>query len=117
VSDESYINGTECKVLKFCFFNIQQSSPSSADVKECVELYLQFPNAPSRRGAQLKQGENFTNIFTLISNKCNAGTYWLVVIMYIMYIMPIDVKHLKRSVFKFFTEHDIYVISNVSCVN
>jgi hypothetical protein len=28
------------------------SPPSSAEVKEWVELYLQFPNTPSWRGAQ-----------------------------------------------------------------
>jgi hypothetical protein len=30
------------------------SSSSSAEVKECVELYLHSPNTPSWRGAQLK---------------------------------------------------------------
>jgi hypothetical protein len=30
------------------------SLPSSAEVKECVELYLHPPNTPSWRGAQLK---------------------------------------------------------------
>jgi hypothetical protein len=33
------------------------SPPSSADIKECVELYLHFPNTPSWRGAQLKHRE------------------------------------------------------------
>jgi hypothetical protein len=36
------------------------SPPSSAEVKECVELYLHSPNTPSWRGAQLKNGDNFT---------------------------------------------------------
>jgi hypothetical protein len=31
------------------------SPASSAEVKECVELYLYFPNTPSWRGAQLKE--------------------------------------------------------------
>jgi hypothetical protein len=31
------------------------SLPSSAEVKECVELYLHSPNMPSWRGAQLKK--------------------------------------------------------------
>jgi hypothetical protein len=30
------------------------SPPSTAEVKECVELYLHSPNVPSLRGAQLK---------------------------------------------------------------
>jgi hypothetical protein len=36
------------------------SPPSSAQVKECVELYLHSPNMPSRRGAQLNHRDNFT---------------------------------------------------------
>jgi len=36
------------------------SRPSSAEVKECVELYLHLPNTPSWRGAQLKHRDNFT---------------------------------------------------------
>jgi hypothetical protein len=39
------------------------SPPSSAEVKEWVELYLDSPNTPSWRGAQLKHRDNFT--FTL----------------------------------------------------
>jgi hypothetical protein len=44
------------------------SPPSSAEVKECVELYLHSPNTPSWRGAQLKisHRDNFT--FTLFIN-------------------------------------------------
>jgi hypothetical protein len=36
------------------------STPSSAEVKECVELYLHSPNTPAWRGAQLKDRHNFT---------------------------------------------------------
>jgi hypothetical protein len=39
------------------------SSPSSAKVEECVELYLHFLNTPSWWSAQLKHRDNFT--FTL----------------------------------------------------
>jgi hypothetical protein len=35
-------------------------SPSSAEVKEWVELYPHSPNTPSWRGAQLKHRNNFT---------------------------------------------------------
>jgi hypothetical protein len=35
------------------------SLPSSAEVKECVELYPHYPNTPSWRGAQLKQADSF----------------------------------------------------------
>jgi hypothetical protein len=37
-----------------------QSLESNAQVKECVELYLQSPNTPSWCGAQFKQRDNFT---------------------------------------------------------
>jgi hypothetical protein len=42
------------------------SPPSSAEVKECAELYLHSPNIPSWHGAQFKKKhtENFTFTFT-----------------------------------------------------
>jgi hypothetical protein len=40
------------------------SPPSSAEVKEWVELYLHSPNAPSWRGAQGDHKDNFTFTFT-----------------------------------------------------
>jgi hypothetical protein len=36
------------------------SPPSSAEVKEFVEIYVHSPNTPSWRGAQLKHRDNFT---------------------------------------------------------
>jgi hypothetical protein len=36
------------------------SHPSSAEVKECVELYIHSTNTSSWRGAQLKHRDNFT---------------------------------------------------------
>jgi hypothetical protein len=39
------------------------SPPFTAEVKECVELYLHSPNTPSWRGAQLKHRNNFTFTF------------------------------------------------------
>jgi hypothetical protein len=43
------------------------SPPSSAEVKECVELYIHSPNTPSRRGAQLKKRRaNFTLLLLLL---------------------------------------------------
>jgi hypothetical protein len=32
----------------------------TAEVKECVELYLHSPNTPSWRGAQLKHRDSFS---------------------------------------------------------
>jgi hypothetical protein len=40
------------------------SPPSSAEVKEWLELYLHAPNTPSWLGAQLKHRDNFTFTFT-----------------------------------------------------
>jgi hypothetical protein len=42
-------------------------TPSSAEIKKCVELYLHSPNTPSLRGAQLKKHrDNFTFTFTTL---------------------------------------------------
>jgi hypothetical protein len=49
-SSESYRNDLD---LSF----IDHSPPSSAEVKECVELYLHSPNTPSWRGAELKKAQ------------------------------------------------------------
>jgi hypothetical protein len=55
------------------------SPPSSAEVKEWVELYLHSPNIPSWSGAQLKHSDKFTFTFTptylsssILCLKCNA---------------------------------------------
>jgi hypothetical protein len=40
------------------------SPPSSAEVKEWVELYLHSPNTPSWRGALLKHRDNFLHLST-----------------------------------------------------
>jgi hypothetical protein len=42
------------------------SPPSSAEVKEWVELYFHSPNTPSWRGAQLNHRDNFTFTFYLL---------------------------------------------------
>jgi hypothetical protein len=42
------------------------SPPSSAEAKECVELYVHYPNTPSWRGAQLQHKDNFTFTFTFM---------------------------------------------------
>jgi hypothetical protein len=39
------------------------SPPSSAEVKECVELYIHSPNMPSWRGAQLKKAQEQLDLF------------------------------------------------------
>jgi hypothetical protein len=44
------------------------SPPSSAEIKEWVELYLHSSNTPSWRGAQLKHRDNFTFTFTFTFN-------------------------------------------------
>jgi hypothetical protein len=42
------------------------SPPSSAEVKEWLELYIHSPNTPSWRGAELKHRDNFTFTFALL---------------------------------------------------
>jgi hypothetical protein len=42
------------------------SRPSGAEVKEWVELYLHSPSAPSWRGAQGEDRDNFTFTFYLL---------------------------------------------------
>jgi len=49
-------------------FEAGHSPSSSAEVKECVELYLHYPNKTSCRGAQLKKNFTFTFTVILISN-------------------------------------------------
>jgi hypothetical protein len=49
------------------------SPPSSAEVKEWVELYLHSLNAPSWRGAHLKH-RDFTFTFTSMALKNNGVT-------------------------------------------
>jgi hypothetical protein len=50
------------------------SYPSSAEVKECVELYLHSPNTPSWGGAELKHRDNFALTFTFTCNEtCNVN--------------------------------------------
>jgi hypothetical protein len=50
------------------------SAPSSAEVKECVELYLHSPNMPSWCGVRLKrQRGNFAFTFTVFSNALNLS--------------------------------------------
>jgi hypothetical protein len=44
-----------------------QSPPTSAEVKEWVELCLHSPNTPSWRGAYLKHRDNFAFTFTFLS--------------------------------------------------
>jgi hypothetical protein len=40
------------------------SPPTSAEVKECMELYLHFPNTPLWRATQLMHRDNFTFCLT-----------------------------------------------------
>jgi hypothetical protein len=44
------------------------SPPSSAEVKECVELYLDSPNTPSWRGVQLKKAQGQLYLYFLYTH-------------------------------------------------
>jgi hypothetical protein len=46
------------------------SPPSSAEVKECVELYLHSPNTPSWRGAQLEGAQGQLYLYLIINLSC-----------------------------------------------
>jgi hypothetical protein len=46
------------------------SLPSSAEVKEWVELYIHSPNTPSWRGAQLKDTEDCSELISDLSSSC-----------------------------------------------
>jgi hypothetical protein len=54
----------------------EHSPPFSAEVKECVELYLHSPNTPSWRGAQLKKHRDNLN-FTFLSSVCTNHSFFL----------------------------------------
>jgi hypothetical protein len=68
---------------------VDHSLPSSAEVKEWVELYLHSPNTPSWRGAPLggAQGQlyllPFTTGFCPESLSCNPSVHTLLSLQYI----------------------------------
>jgi hypothetical protein len=55
------------------------SPPSSAEVKECVELYLHSPNTPSSRDAQLRKahGQFYLLPLPYTKIKWKAAIWWL----------------------------------------
>jgi hypothetical protein len=59
----SYPTGTRDLWVKRPGRESDHSAPSSAEVKEWVELYYHSPNTPSWRGAELKHRDNFTFTF------------------------------------------------------
>jgi hypothetical protein len=62
-----WVPGALCLGVKWLACEADHSPPSSAEVKECVELYLYTPDTPSWCGAQLKKwhSDNFTFILPL----------------------------------------------------
>jgi hypothetical protein len=62
-----WVPGALSQGLKVPGRDADHSSPSSAEVKECAELYLHSPTTPSWRGAQLKRKhrDSFTFPFPL----------------------------------------------------
>jgi hypothetical protein len=61
-----WISGALSLGVKWPGHEADYSPPSSAKVKECMELYLHSPNTPSWRGAQLKHRDKFTFYCTSI---------------------------------------------------
>jgi hypothetical protein len=52
------------------------SPPSTSEVKECVELYLHYPNTPSWRGASLSIGTTLPFTRTLILHTTRFSWQW-----------------------------------------
>jgi hypothetical protein len=94
-------------------------TPSSSEVKECVELYLHSPNTPPWRGAQLKHRDNLTfylywmtfpkyNLLLLSRSSLlfdsivprKLRTCWHTVVRFITctYIIPDDVRKLSCKI-------------------
>jgi hypothetical protein len=66
-----WVSGALSLGVKWSGLEADHSPPSSAPVKECVELYLQSPNTPSWRGAEISTGTlPFT--FTFTEKHCNV---------------------------------------------
>jgi hypothetical protein len=63
-----WVPGTLSLGVKLPVHESEHSSPSSAEVKECVELYLHSTNKISRRDAQLKKstGTSLPYLYLLI---------------------------------------------------
>jgi hypothetical protein len=55
-----WVPGTLSLEVKRSGHEADHSPPSSAEIKEWVELYLHSPNTPSWRDAQLRHRDNFT---------------------------------------------------------
>jgi hypothetical protein len=60
-----WVPGTLSLGVKWPGREADQPTPSSAEVKECVELHLHSPNTPSWRGAQLRKEHRGNFTFTL----------------------------------------------------
>jgi hypothetical protein len=56
-----WVQGAPSLGVKLQGREADHSPPSSAEVEECVELYLHSPNTPSWRGAQLKESTGTTS--------------------------------------------------------
>jgi hypothetical protein len=79
-----WVPGALSLVVKQPGRETDHSPPPSAQVKECVELYLHFPYTPSWRGANLKHRDSFSFTFNIISIR------WPVRIMkFILYHFPL----------------------------
>jgi hypothetical protein len=63
------VPGALSLVVNWLGHEADHSSPSSAEVKECMELYLHFSNTPSLHGAQLKKSTGTTWCY-LYNIKC-----------------------------------------------
>jgi hypothetical protein len=72
------------------------SPPSSAEVKEWVELYLHSLNTPPWHSAQLKQRDNFTFYHILVSITCAWNVVFCVFNDWKCHLWCMISKHIKN---------------------
>jgi hypothetical protein len=78
------------------------SSPSSAKVKECVEIYLHSPNTPSWRGARLKKAQGQLYLYLYLRLK-EISEFLLIFIYDKVSLMCLKQKFIAGRKFEFKT--------------
>jgi hypothetical protein len=74
-----WVPGALSLVVKLPGSEADLSSPSSAEFKKCVELYLHSSNMPSWRDAQLKHRDYFTLLYFTLLYFTATGNYPVII--------------------------------------
>jgi hypothetical protein len=77
------------------------SSPSSAEFKEWVELYLHSPNAPSWRGAQLKHRDKFTfnfYLYRILKKYFSVGSSFCFSVFFVLLLLHLSLRFIPHPV-------------------